>query len=103
MKTFFKKGGEPLSLEEIKSKAKDLTPTSTRRSGTDGQRCVPPLPSPKKPKTDKRVAFYRPETEVIFVGAYLFGDEPCKAEEIGGACFDRVLEEATKATKAKKR
>jgi hypothetical protein len=57
--------------------------------------------SPKLPKfAEDRfrvVRFSRPKEEITALASFLFDDDSTKPGEVGGACFDRVLEEASKA------
>lgn len=87
--------GTPLSLQEIKNVAKQLSLSSTRRSFPKGDQFKPRLPLPKRLETRKRrISFIRDLSEVKVVAEYLFKDENADASAVGEKCFDLMLKEA---------
>jgi len=80
-------------LDEIKRSASQLTLSKTR-GVVVGKQYKPNLPRPRKTKTTDRISFERSIKDIRKVSAYLF-DTPHKLpKDVGGKCFDVILEEA---------
>jgi len=89
--------GKPLSFEEIKAEAGELSMRTTTRSVPRGQQYRPNLPMPKKLEPRQcRLAFVKDLDDVRCVARYLFKDEDADASTVGARCFDLVLREARK-------
>ena len=61
-----------------------------------GQQYIPTLPVPEKKDSKQKIAFFRPNDEVVIVSEYIF-DEILKPSEVGEAAFDWLLEEALRS------
>ncbi len=89
--------GKPLSLEEIKAKAKALPLSATKRSFPHGEQYKPALPLPTRLEARKRrISFVKDVDEVKTVAEYLFQDEATDSSLVGERCFDLILREAAK-------
>jgi hypothetical protein len=81
-----------LDLSELKQAAKKLPFRTVQGDGVQRQ-YKPDLPVKKKLQTTRRIAFVKKISEIDSVSKYLF-DETREPDEVGEACFDRVLKEA---------
>jgi hypothetical protein len=76
-----------LELSDLKSIEKRITVSKT----TYGRQFKPDLPEKVVIKTTRRISFIKKINEIEQVSNYLF-DEIRETDEVGEACFDRILE-----------
>jgi hypothetical protein len=92
-------GAKILGFEQLKVEAKKLTFSRTPKVFPKGksEQFRPSLPMPKQDVKKTRISFLRANEEVRLVSGHLFkGDEHQEPSEVGGKCFDMVLEEASR-------
>ena len=92
-------GAKALSLEQLKVESKKLPFSATTKAFPKGkaEQYRPSLPMPKNDSKKTRVAFIRNTSEVRSVSSHLFkGNESADPSEVGGKCFDLILQEASK-------
>jgi hypothetical protein len=86
-----------LSLEEIKSEAKSLRFSTTKRSALPGSQYRPDLPLPKRLESrTRRISYVKDVDEVKRVAEYLFDDMSADPSDVGEKCFDLMLKETRK-------
>jgi len=66
----------------------------TVRGSEHGKKYKPTLPQPMGKKSKKRISFLRDTDEIEEVSKFLFNEGGQKPAIVGGACFDRILEES---------
>lgn len=68
--------------------------SKVRRSQDNEQQFVPSLPEPPKTLSKRRIAFYKPSSEIRFLAEYFFGDPESLPSDVGERCFDEALKNA---------
>ena len=87
--------GDPLTLDQIKTRTRSLVLAKTKRTVPSGQQYSPRLPLPAKLKSkQRRISFVRDVRDVQTVASYLFNDDNVSASDVGEECFNTVLSEA---------
>lgn len=71
--------------------------SKVRGSQEDEQKFVPDLPEPPRTTTKKRIAFYKPSSEIETLAEYFFGDPEVAPSEVGERSFDEALSRARKS------
>lgn len=92
-------GASVLGFEQLKIEAKKLPFSQTPKVFPKGkaEQYRPSLPMPKLDAKKTRISFMRANEDVRLVSGHLFkGDEGKEPSEVGGKCFDMVLEEASR-------
>jgi hypothetical protein len=86
-----------LSLEEIKTEAKTLSFSPTKRSALPGSQYRPDLPLPRRLESrTRRISYVKDVDEVKRVAEYLFDDANADPSDVGEKCFDLMLKETRK-------
>jgi hypothetical protein len=86
-----------LSLEEIKTEAKGLLFSTTRRSALPGSQYRPDLPLPKQLESrTRRISYEKDVDEVKQVAEYLLDDINADPSEVGEKCFDLMFRQTQK-------
>jgi hypothetical protein len=80
-------------LSELRTRAAHLKMKDTRGL-ISGKQHRPVLPRPDTMREEERISFKRPAKDVRQVAKYLFNTPEKKPSEVGGKCFDIMLEEA---------
>ena len=87
--------GEPLALDEIKTKSSEKLRLNSVRSGLRGKQFMPKLPMPKpEPSSKRRISYTKDLEEIETVKEYLLGEQEGSPSRVGEECFDVILEEA---------
>jgi len=88
------KKGERLSLNDIKTKSKELKFNPTPRSILSGEQYLPKLPMPTVSEpTMRRITFSKEVKEIRKVAEY-FGNTDMEPNDVGVKCFDVIHKEA---------
>lgn len=91
LKERFKKT-DMMDLRALKKYVKGLPMAPLRGNGA-GSQYKPSLPVKKKETTTQRITFVREKRDIGIVGRYI-SDQSLSANEVGEACFDKLLREA---------
>ena len=87
--------GTPLSLQQLKARAKTLQLRATKQGLPAGNQYTPKLPLPARLRsTQRRVSFVRDIEEIKTVARHLFDDDGVTAAKVGEECFGILLAEA---------
>ena len=87
--------GDPVTFDDIKIKASEMTFAETRKTALPGRQYRPHLPLPPTLKPDEhRISFVRSTKDIEAVGRYLLHDDTASPSKVGAACFDTFLSEA---------
>ncbi|WP_394794890.1 ATP-binding protein [Armatimonas sp.] len=62
--------------------------------GTTATKVALNLPKPKNEERDKRIMFYKPQSEIEQVAQHLFGSIEINAGQVGQECFEMILRES---------
>ena len=88
-------GERAVSVDELRTEAKKLAFSSTKRSVLKGEQYRPQLPLPKdlEPKK-RRISFVKDAEDIEAVAEHLFGERSVDPSSVGERCFDLIIREA---------
>jgi hypothetical protein len=88
-------GFKKMELAEPSEIVKNVKKWSkVRGSQDDEQKFVPSLPEPSRMTIKRRIAFYKPSSQIELLARYFFDDPEVLPSDVGERCFDEALKNA---------